>query len=553
MPNNTFTKEEQEIIQYGLSNGKSKEETIAALAGYRRQKEEPSRVSGISDRKDRQQTFMQKTGSVLDTVFGGGKIGAKIGENIAKGTFGDTVQRAVIGRDLSLEEESLVEPTVTGKQVAGDIVRAGSIFLPFGKVVQGAGAGMRAIGVGSKTAQTLAPVVAGGTIGATADLGYSVAEGKTPSLGMGTAVGAGIPAVSPLAKGLAKLTGRFGGKVASEIQGALTGTSAETIEQAFIAGRKGGKDLEKFTSALRGQTTPEQLANTLQENIATVNAGRQQMFRETLSEFGDVVLDTAPVRTGFVAKLQEAGITVNENGVLDFSKSKLRTVPQAQTKIQQAFSEVTNLPPQASLVDIDTARQAIKAISLTGDDPSANLANKLIDDAVRATRSVGEQVPEYKTMLDQFAETSDFLDEIQRGLSAGDRATVDQTYRRMATALKTNNEARLALLRELDQATDGAILSNIAGQQLSETLPRGIFRQIAAGMAGGAAITGGLSTAVLPTLVLASPRVSGEFVRALGIGARQADEIIKAVAQARDVLIKGGIITAAVSDDGDDE
>jgi hypothetical protein len=489
----------------------------------------------------------------LDTVFGGGKVGAKIGEHIAKGTFGDTIQKAVVGFNLTPEEEALVEPTVTGKQVAGDIVRASSIFLPFGKIAQGASTGLQTLGASTKVAQTVAPIIAGGTIGAVADTGFSMAEGGDPKLGMGTAVGAGIPAISPIAKSLARFTGKFGGKIGAEVQGALTGTSAETIEQAFIAGRKGGKELESFTSAMRGQTTPEQLANNLRENIATVNAGRQQMFRQTLSDFGDVVLDTAPAKTGFVTKLQEAGITVGENGALDFSKSKLRLVPQSQTKLQTAFDDLMNTPNQATLTDIDTTRQALKALSLAGDDPSANLANKLLDDAVRGVRGVGEQVPEYKTMLNQFAETSEFLDEIQRGLSTGDRATIDQTYRRMATSLKTNNEARLALLRELDEATDGAILSNIAGQQLSETLPRGIFRQIAAGMAGGAAITGGLSPAVLPTLVLASPRVSGEFVRALGIGARQTDELIKALAQAREVLVKGGIITATVSDDGDDE
>jgi hypothetical protein len=516
-------------------------------------KKYPQYQSQIAKPVEQTPSVLEKTGDVLDTIFGGGKVGAKIGEHIAKGTFGDTVQKAVIGRDLSSEEEAAVTSDVTGKQVAGDIVRAGSIFLPFGKMAQGAGAGLQALGASTKVAQTVAPVIAGGAIGATADAGFSMAEGGEPKLGLGTVVGAGIPAISPIAKGIARFTGRFGGKVGSEIQGALTGTSAETIEQAFMAGKKGGKELETFTKAMRGETTPEQLVNTLRENIGTVSAQRQQAFRDTLSEFGDVVLDTAPAKTGFVAKLQEAGIAVGENGALDFSNSKLRLVPQAQAKLQTAFADLMNTPAQATLVDIDTTRQAIKALSLAGDDPSANLANKLLDDAVRGVRRVGEQVPEYGTMLKQFSETSEFLDEIQRGLSTGDRATVDQTYRRMATALKTNNEARLALIQELDQATDGAVLSSIAGQQLSEAMPRGIFRQIAAGMAGGALVMGGGFSPIVSSLVFTSPRVAGEFVRSLGIASAKADEVIKAIAQAREVLIKGGIISATISNPSDDE
>ncbi len=539
-----FNEKEQALLEYAKTQGKSKEETLAALAQLRRQEEKPY----LNQTKtDREKSVLEKTGNVLTTVFGGRAIGEKIGENIAKGTFGDTIQKAVVGRDLSSEEEALVTPTVSGKQVAGDVLRVGSTFLPFGKIAQSAGAGAQALGVGAGTAQTIGNIAAGGAIGAAADIGQSVADTGEVRLGLGTIVGAGIPAVSPMAKALSRFTTRFGGRVGAEIQGAVTGTSSETIEQAFNAARKGGKDLDEFTRALRGKTTPEQIVNTLRENIDVVNGQRQQAFRQTLDEFGDVVLDTTPAKAGFVSKLQEAGITVGENGALDFSKSKLRLVPQSQTKLQTAFADLMNTPNQATLADVDTTRQAIKALSLAGDDPSANLANKLLDDAVRDVRKVGEQVPEYGRMLDEFGETSEFLNELTKGLSTGDRATVDQTYRRMITSLKTNNEARKALVEELDTLTGGAITSQIAGQQLSEALPRGIIRAFAASMGGAGFVVGGApaaSSAIVP-LIVASPRVTGEFVRALGIGARQTDELIKAINEVRGLLIKVGAITGA--------
>lgn len=497
-------------------------------------------------------TGMQKTAGVLDSVFGGGKIGEKIGTAIAKGSLGDTVQRIVVGRDLSPEEESLVEGGPSGKQVAGDVARVASTFIPVGKIANVAQKGMRAIGLG-KVAPYVSRVLSGGATGAAMDVSTDIAEGDTPSLGLGTYLGAGIPAASPIVGAIGRASAKVAGRTASEVTGALTGTSQETVEQAFLAAKRGGTDLDTLTNALRGKTTPEQLVNTMRENVSLVTKNRSELFKETLNELGDNVVNTRPAKDNFKSTLESVGIKIRDNGTLDFSNNKLRNVPQAQSKIAQAWTEINNMPETLSIKDLDTTRQAVKAISsIAGDEPSANLGNMLIEDATRSVRLAGEQVDGYGTMLDNFAETSEFLDELNRGLSSGDNATVDQAYRRIATTLKTNNEQRMALVRELDEATGGSLLADISGQQLSEVLPRGIFRQISAGIAGGAAVTGTISPALLPSLVLASPRVVGEFARSLGIGAAKADALIDAIAEARSVLIKAGAISGAALDNGVD-
>jgi len=58
---------------------------------------------------------------------------------------------------------------------------------------------------------------------------------------------------------------------------------------------------------------------------------------------------------------------------------------------------------------------------------------------------------------------------------------------------------------------------------------------------------------MLPALTLASPRVVGEFVRSLGIASNKADLIIKAIADAQNVLIKIGAISGSVQDGGEEE
>ncbi len=221
---------------------------------------------------------------------------------------------------------------------------------------------------------------------------------------------------------------------------------------------------------------------------------------------------------------------------LDFSNSRFRQTPQAQTKINQMFQEINNLSGEQALRTVDTTRQVLRELLLTGDDASARSANALITQAIESVRETGKQVDGYGDLLRRFAEDSEFLDELTRSLSTGDRATVDTAYRKLATTLKTNNERRRNLLRELDEATDGAILSSISGQQLSEVLPRGLFRQISAGLIGAGVATGGVSTSILPGLVFASPRVAGEVIRALGLTAQKTDVIIDAINQARRVV-----------------
>lgn len=488
-------------------------------------------------------SFLEKAGDGLDAVFGGGKIGDAIGTSYVKHLTpqGRELTRQLEAGEISQETYDATLKGPSAKQIAGDTARVASNFVPIGRAAGLATKGLQSVGI-NRGVNTAGNIAAGTAAGAAIDTTTDIAAGDDISLGLETVIGAGLPASSPFVGALRRALGKGSAVATSEIGGALTGTSAETLEQAFIAAKAGGKQLDEYTEALRGEVTPEGLVENLRTSISEISSSRQNLFRDTLSELQDETVSTEIAKNSFVKNLADARVRINPNLTLNFNDSKLKLVTNAQTKIETAWQELSKLPENVSLIELDTTRQAIKGLTLAGDDPSANLANKLVEDAARSTRSAGEQVSGYKEMLDQFAESSEFLDELTRGLSSGERATIDQTYRRMATALKTNNEQRMALVRELDQMTDGSILSGVAGQQLSEAMPRGIFRQISAGIAGGALLTGGVSAGLLPALVLASPRVTGEFVRALGIGSRKADIAIEAIEETRNVLLKAGII-----------
>lgn len=496
--------------------------------------------------------FLQKTGETLGNVFGGNVVGQAIGRQIAKGNLGETVQKFAVGKDLSPEEEALVEAGPSGKEVVADIGRSALTFAPVGKVAGLVTKGLGKLGIGAG-AKTIGQAVSGGVTGGLADIAVSVSEGGEANLGLGATLGAGIPVASPIVGAIGKASAKLAGRGASELTGKLTGTSQETVEQAFLSSRKGGKDMEAFTNALRGKTSPEKLVNNMRESIALISSQRSQLYSDTLDELAGVTVSTQPAKDNFRKTLESVGITVNNDNTLNFANNKLRTVPTAQAKLQQAWEEIMKMPETQTLKEIDTTRQAVKGIkSIAGDDPSANLANMLVEDATRSVRLAGEQVDGYGKMLDNFGETSEFLTELEKGVSSGDKSTIDQAYRRIATTLKTNNEQRMSLVKELDEATGGSLLADISGQQLSEDLPRGLVGTYLAPVIAGGAIAGGVSPAIIPSLLLASPRAVGEFARALGLGVAKTEALIDAVAETKSLLIKAGALTGAEIDNTSD-
>lgn len=326
-------------------------------------------------------------------------------------------------------------------------------------------------------------------------------------------------------------------KAPSEFSGALTGTSGETIREAFNAAYKGGKELDELTVSLRKKITPENLVESVRSSVDDIATKNTENYSKMISQIGDNIVSTKEVIPGVEKSLKTIGVNV-KNGKLDFSQSKFRTVPEAQKKLISMYDEVKRFGDEATINEIDTSRQALSALLLTGDDSSARTANKAITEAINKVKKAGTQIDEYDTMLKDFGENANFLDELSRSLSTANEKTIDTTYRKIISSLKTNNEQRLKLIKELDEATDGALISSIAGQQLSEELPRGLFRQISAGIVGAGVATGGITSAVLPALVFASPRLTGEFVRALGISARKATQVIKAIQAVRKTVSK---------------
>jgi hypothetical protein len=149
-----------------------------------------------------------------DAFLGGGTIGDAIGTQVAKGNLGTFLQKKMVGRDLSPEEEAQVASGPTARQIGGDVLRVASNFFPFGRVAGLATSRLKAEGM-KRGAGALGNVASGVAGGYAMDVGENFKQGKEGveafKPGLNTAFGGGIAAAGSVAgAGLRGLAGRTG-------------------------------------------------------------------------------------------------------------------------------------------------------------------------------------------------------------------------------------------------------------------------------------------------------------------------------------------------------
>lgn len=254
---------------------------------------------------------------VTDTLFGGGKIGDYIGTKIAQGKLGNTVQKLVVGRDLSTEEESLVGPGPTGKEIAGSTLQAALNFLPVGRAAKGITTGVRAIGL-SKGASALGKVGAGLLAGEVFDISQNLQQNKEGlgilKPGAGAAIGGAIPAAGVAAKALV----RFGQGQAPRIINSLI----KPLSKDFSYGKNPG----------RAVAEEKIVANNFDELVDKIRSKRQDIGREIGSVGKQLSNDPSINLTESLSPITEAMKTAasqNNKALL----SRLSNIKQSITDI----------------------------------------------------------------------------------------------------------------------------------------------------------------------------------------------------------------------------
>ncbi len=377
-------------------------------------------------------------------------------------------------------------------------------------------------------------------VGVGADI-FSILEGGAGLAGKAGAVDA---AVSTIAKPVVK-TGEgllsIPKKVVSETMGLQTGVGSEPIKAGYQAAREGGAASKAFTESLRGKTSPDQLVEQAKNALGEVVTERGNKYKEMLKTLGNdtTTYDISPVTKELDKQLGKFNISRADDGTLDFSRSKFALDPAGQKDIQNLTEYVKGYGSQAgdrTALGIDNLKQVLGGYFSPNSDYRA-----FVQGLKGATRGVLEKAPGYSEAMKNYSDASDYIKDLQQSLSLGDKAMVETTFKKLTSSLK-NNDFRKQILESLDKDTGGQLVSKIAGQRLNPLAPRGLAQYVTTGVGG---LTLAASGGIMPLLGLAittSPRLVGEFVRALGIGANKANQVMKLLNKVAKPAVVGGTI-----------
>ncbi len=460
--------------------------------------------------------------SIIDHIFNfADTVTNLVGARSVADTFGSELAR--IGK--TPEQRKFIEDTApTPLQTAGSALQTGLLFAPFGTAAKAIGAGARALGAGAKLSKFAGVLGTSAGAGYGFDVGSNLQEGKTgaealkPSVATG--IGTAIPFVPPVVKGAVRL--------GAESLGVTTGAQYGAVKELFNAAVKGGSAHQAAIDAMRGNATPEQIVQEARSALGQIKASRSEAYQSSLARLKDIKesYDITPIIDSVASNLEKFGLRVGQKGEIDFSRSPIRFNTQAQadiTKIVDTMKDFGSQKGDRTVIGLDSLKRAFSDLYT----PSSE-ARAFVQSVKTSVRDVLSKVEGYDQMSSNYEDKTHLITDIQKSLSLGDKASIDTAFRKLTTVLRTNNEERRALVSELDAISGGRLAPLIAGQQMDEILPRGIARQIE-GFGALGTILAGFGTHIIAALPFASPRIVGEMINALGIGARATNYILKAI------------------------
>lgn len=352
-----------------------------------------------------------------------------------------------------------------------------------------------------------------------------------------SAVGTGISKAAsvPLAPARAVANGLY--KLGTGITGKALGVEGGTVREGVNATVTGGPAYQAFKEGLTGNVSQDDLVNQARGALKEVSNTRSQTYQKMLASLkGDsTTYDISPVYREADSQLQKFGITKTKDG-LDFSRSKFALDPSGQRDIENLYNYVKGYglkPGDRTALGVDNLKKVLGGYYSPNSDYRA-----FVQGVKGSARDVLDKAPGYTDAMKNYGDISDQIEDITKGLSLGDNAMVETSFKKITGAFRQNNEFRAQLVKELDNATGGQLLPKIAGQQMSSYLPRGLIGTLEGGGLGYTALSGG--TGLVPllfTMMATSPKLVANLIRTLRLPAAAAN---KAMA----LLSKGSVAPA---------
>ena len=341
----------------------------------------------------------------------------------------------------------------------------------------GAGAGLKAANIGAKTTQA-------GNVLSTAS---NVLNPVTQAIATTKAVGKGAETIGK-------------GYLAAK-----SGVGMEPIEQAIKAGAEGN---QTFLENMRDKVPSLQVLDDAKSNLAQMNADKMKEYRSGMVNIKNdkTVLNF----TGIDNALKNAESMAYYKG-----KVKDQTAVNVLEDMRKKVADWKNSDPAEyhTPEGMDALKQTLYESfgKLAREEKTAYAAGKQVYDSVKS--EIGKQAPTYAQVMKGYSESSDLINEIERTLSLGDKASADTAMRKLQSLMRnnvnTNYGRRISLAQELSNAGGIDLMPALAGQAMNSLTPRGLQGASNVPTAYLAYGAGGPALAAADVLS-SSPRVVGE-------------------------------------------
>lgn len=391
-----------------------------------------------------------------------------------------------------------------------------------------------------------------GTVGKVSKIGALTDAGKVVSK-----AGEVTNPISMAATGVtkaAKTATNLAGKAGAEVLGLTTGAGPNVIKEAF------SNTSPELASFMRGKSSKSALVDTAEAGLQGLKDSRSAEYQSKLAEIGKNVksIDISPVNAELDNQLNKFSISNGPDGSLDFSKSYVPDSKDA-TVVQGIVDTIKDWGSDAgdrTPIGLDKLKRRID--SFYSDSSNVRAFTQGIKSSI--SKLLEKEVPGYSEMTKSYRKASDFINEFQEVTKVGGNAAKESAITKLAQGLKEDKELRTSVIKEFESKVGKDITGPIAGAALNSWVPRSLANKLLAGGAIGTISPLGI-LGIAVSLTSFSPRVVGELVRGLGVGAKKVEDVVKAIKIVKskipggdvslDALIKAGVNLDRVKDAGE--
>lgn len=316
-----------------------------------------------------------------------------------------------------------------------------------------------------------------------------------------------------------------------ETIGATTGAGSGAVEEAL-------KGNESFVKAMRGKITGEEVVESAKQALNSIKDKRALDYQNRLASISNTNtanIDISPIAQKLKTQLTNYNIKrtvdpLTNETIIDTSRVAMghKGIKDIEGVIKELDSWGTQ-PGDLTAIGLDTLKRRLA--DFYSDSSQARQFVASMENTVKNT--ISRAVPEYGQMTKGYSEATSLIKDIESGLmmrkqGMTGRITADQTLRRLTSAMRENFEMRRDLVDVLGAQSGQDIAGQVAGNSMSQIIPRGLVGKVAAGSAGYIAY---LHPKFWPILAASSPRVMGEFLNAYGNSMKYVRVVSKALAK----------------------